>query len=48
MNTKHLKEANVDSDLTKSQVKQVKGLIYKQLIKLFYTLYIKDTIWKDK
>jgi len=44
----NIKEAKDDKSLTKEQVKQVKSLIYNQLIKLFYTLYIKDTVWKDR
>jgi hypothetical protein len=43
-----IQEAQENKTLTKEQTKQVKDLIYSQLIKLFYTLYIKDNIWKSK
>lgn len=35
-------------ELEKEDIKQIKSLIEKQLIKLFYQLYVKKTFWSTK
>lgn len=35
----------IKEELDKEEIKQVKQLIEKQLIRLFYQLYVKKTFW---
>ena len=37
----------IEEELTSDDIKEVKELIANQLIKLFYTLYVKKNFWKD-
>lgn len=38
----------LNEDLSKEDVTEIKALIRIQLVKLFYTLYVKRTIWGGK
>lgn len=40
-----LKKILLKEELEKDEIKQVKELIEKQLVRLFYQLYVKKTFW---
>jgi hypothetical protein len=37
----------ITEELSRDEIQEVKDLIRVQMTKLFYTLYVKKTFWKD-
>ena len=38
----------IKEELSTSDITEIKKLIEKQLVKLFYQLYVKKTFWSEK
>lgn len=48
MKTSSKERLLIKEELTTSDVQQIKKMIERQLVKLFYQLYVKKTFWSEK